>query len=114
MRRAQHLEDRVQTFASHHVTDTNIFGIFRRDTHRQIALGNLQDEILFLLAFDGSGLDRFDQRCTVMWIDNGVSDLKYHLVSCPFRYPILTRRISTCSPTVQVRGTPGEPPGLTW
>ncbi len=84
MRRAQYLEYLVEAFLAHNVAHTHIFGVLSWDSNGEIALGDLQDEVLFLLAFDGAGFDRLDQCSTVVWIDDGVSDLENHQIRAPF------------------------------
>ena len=84
MRGAKHLEDLVQTLLPDYVADTDILGIVGGNPNGEITLGDLQDEIFLLFAFDGPGFDRLDQRSTVMWIDNGVSDLENHQIRAPF------------------------------
>ena len=61
-----------------------ILGVLGGYSNGEVALGDLQDEILLLLAFDGPGFDRLDQCSPVVWIDNGVSDLENHQVRAPF------------------------------
>jgi hypothetical protein len=84
---AKHLEHLVEALLPDHVADADIFGILGWDSDREVSLGNLQDEIFFLFAFDGPGFDRLDQRSTVVWIHNGVSDLENHLFRAPFDTP---------------------------
>ena len=69
------------------VAHPDILGILGGYSNGEVPLGDLQDEIFLLFAFDGPGFDRLDQRSTVVWIDNGVSDLKNHLFRAPFDTP---------------------------
>src|SRR6202022_1442320 len=71
MRSAQDLEYLVQALLSDDVADAHLFGIVCGYSNCQVTLRNLQDEIFFLLAFDGPGFDRLYLRSTVVWIDNG-------------------------------------------
>ena len=84
MRSTQHLEDLIEAFLADHVTHADILSVVRRYSNGQITLGALQDEVFLLFAFDGPGFDRLDQCSTVMWIDNGVSDLENHQIRAPF------------------------------
>jgi hypothetical protein len=87
VRGAKHLENLVQALLPHDVTHPDILGILCGHSNGEVSLGNLQDEVFLLFAFDGSGFDRLDQRSTVVWIDNGVSDLKNHQIRAPFTPP---------------------------
>src|ERR1700682_1481118 len=113
MRGAEHLEYLVEALLPDHVTHADILGVVGGYSNGEVSLRHFQNEIFLLFAFDGSGFDRLDQRSTVVWIDNGVSDLENHQIRAPFDVPILTRRSDTCGTTVQVRGTAGEEQGLT-
>ena len=84
MRGAENLKNLVQTFLSDDIAHAHIFGIVCGNTNGEISLRNLQDEIFLLLALDGPGFDRLDQRSTVVRINNGVSDLKNHQFRAPF------------------------------
>jgi hypothetical protein len=82
----KHLEDFVQALLTDDVADPYVLRIVRRDSNREVPLGDLQDEVFLLFAFDGSGFDRFDQCSTVVGINNGVSDLENHQFRAPFTY----------------------------
>ena len=84
VRGTQHLEHLVEAFLAHHVANTDVLSVFCGYSNGQIALRNLEDEIFFLLAFDGPGFNRLDQCCTVVWVNDGVSDLENHQIRAPF------------------------------
>jgi hypothetical protein len=84
VRGSQHLKHLVEALLADDIAHTHVLGVLGGHSNCQITLGDLQDEVFLLLAFDGSGFDRFDQCSTVVWIDNGVSDLKNHLIRAPF------------------------------
>lgn len=84
MRSAQNLEDLVQALLPDDIANTDVLRVICGYPNSQVSLRDLQDEIFFLLAFDGPGFDRLDQRSTVVWIDNGVSDLENHQIRAPF------------------------------
>ena len=87
VRRAQHLEHPVQTLLANHVADADDLGVVRGNPDGQVALRNLEDEVLLLLALDRPGLDGLDESGTVVRVDDGLADLENHVSSSPFRYP---------------------------
>ena len=78
------LEDLVEALLSDDIAHADVLGIVSGYPNGEISLGDLQDEVFPLLALDGPGFDRLDQRSTVVWIDDGVSDLKNHQFRAPF------------------------------
>src|ERR1700744_1726329 len=60
VRGAQHLKDLVEAFLPDDVADTDILGVLGGNSNGQVSLRHFQDEIFFLLPFDGSGFNRLD------------------------------------------------------
>ncbi|GGC76398.1 hypothetical protein GCM10011410_32070 [Hoyosella rhizosphaerae] len=56
-----------------------------------------------MLTPNGSGFNRLDRGCTVMGINNGVSDPKIHMSRTPFDVSMLTRACPKWLPSSQVR-----------
>src|SRR5690606_20306377 len=80
---AQHLEDLVQPGLPDDVTHTDELGIVGGDADGQVALSDLEHEVDLVLALDGPGLDRLDERGTVVRVDDGLSDLERHVCLTP-------------------------------
>src|SRR5262249_51616198 len=68
---AKYLENLVEALLTDDVAHPDVLRILGRHSNRQVPLGNLQDEVFLLFAFDGPGFDRLDQRSTVVGINNG-------------------------------------------
>src|SRR5690349_18300225 len=83
MRRAEHLEHPLKPFGAYDVPNAYQLGIVRGDTHGQVTLVDLEDQIGLILAFYGASLDRFDASSPVMGIDDGIADLERHVASTP-------------------------------
>ncbi|CNI27381.1 Uncharacterised protein [Mycobacterium tuberculosis] len=60
MRSTQDLENLVEAFLPDNVADSDVLGVFGGYSNGQVALRNFQDEIFFLLPFNGSRFDRLD------------------------------------------------------
>jgi hypothetical protein len=83
MRRAEDLEHPLKPFGAYDVTNAYQLGIVRGDTHGQVTLVDLEDQIGLILAFYGASLDRIDASSPVMGIDDGIADLERHVASTP-------------------------------
>ena len=92
MRSAQVIEDPVETLLADDVPDTDDLGVVGGNAHGQIALRDFEDEVLLLLALDHAGLNCFDERGTVVRVDDGLSDLENHVSSAPFAAASLSRQ----------------------
>src|SRR4051812_43758647 len=80
------LEDPLQAVLTDDITDADVFSVVRRNPDSQVALGNLQNEVHLFLALDDPGLDRLDQSCPMMGVDDSLADLERHAL-LPFRHP---------------------------
>src|SRR5580700_5660099 len=76
IRGAQYLEDALQTFLPDHVPDTDKLGIVRGNTHRQVALVDLEHEVDLIFTLDSTGFDFLDPSSPMMGVDDGVADLE--------------------------------------
>ena len=90
MRRAQHLEHLVQTLLADHIAHAHVLCVICGHSNGQVTLSDLEDEVFLLFALDGPDFDRFDQCSTVVWVDNGVSDLENHQIRAPFTLNVST------------------------
>ncbi|KFC50146.1 hypothetical protein GY12_22100 [Micrococcus luteus] len=77
---AQDLHDVLETLRVHDVTHADEVDVLRRDLDGQVSLRHLELEVHLLLPLDGAHLDLLDPRSTVMGVDDGLSDLKNHVV----------------------------------
>src|SRR5699024_3446808 len=59
VRRTQHLEDLLQAFLSHYVSNADLFRVLGRYMYRKIALVDPQNEVGSVLTFNSTSLDRF-------------------------------------------------------
>src|SRR5690606_24890594 len=87
----QHIEYAIEPVLADDITHTDDLGVVGGDAHRKITLSDLENEVLLLLAFDDASLDRFDECCTVVRVDDGLSDLENHVSSAPFASSLLAR-----------------------
>src|SRR3954470_1365947 len=92
VRCAQDLEDLVQAFLTHDVTDADDLCVVGRNAHSEVALSDLQHEVGLLDALDGPLLDRLDQRGSVVRVNDGLADSEAHVDVTPFADSMLPRQ----------------------
>ena len=80
----EHLEHPLKPFGAYDVTNAYQLGIVRGDTHGQVTLVDLEDQIGLILAFYGASLDRFDASSPVM-AETTVSPTLKDMCKYPFR-----------------------------
>ena len=76
--------DGYEALLADDVANTHEIDVLGGDLDGQVALGDLELEVDLVLAADGPGLDLFDQRCTVVRVDDSLPNRESHLQVSPF------------------------------
>src|SRR5690606_28137955 len=75
VRRAEHVEDAVQTLLVDNVPDAYQVQVAGGHPNDQILLGDdAEYQVLLVLSLDLAGFDVLDDRCPVIWINNRFAD----------------------------------------
>src|SRR5699024_7137519 len=93
VRSAEHLEDLLQPLLADDVPYADEVDVVGRDLDGEVALGDPQLEVELLLASDDLLRDGFDEGCSVVRIDDGLTDGEGHGDKAPWSrgMPILAR-----------------------
>src|SRR5690606_6522710 len=109
--RAQHFEDALEALLADHVADTDEVDVLGRNLDDQVALGDVELQVLLRLALDHAFLDLDDRRGPAVRINDRLANLKKHAVMAlqqrPGYHSRHAPRLSAAGPTRRSTRTPG-------
>ncbi len=86
-RRAQHVEDAIETLLADHVTDADEVDVVGRDLDDEVSLGDVELQVLLRLALDNAFFDLDDRGRAMVRVNDGLANLKKHGVMSFRQHP---------------------------